>query len=116
MIPLTEKAKKLYSFIKIFQDENEGLSPSFDEMMVAMGLKSKSGVHRLIHQLEERGWIKKLYGRARAIKILDGEDEFDPIESALQTLAVAERFTNDQARRISLINIHAARSINGGEA
>jgi len=47
-----------------------GISPSFDEMRDALGLKSKSGVHRLISALEERGFIRRLPNRARALEVL----------------------------------------------
>lgn len=53
----------------------EGVSPSFDEMKEALGLKSKSGIHRLITGLEERGFIRRLPHRARAIEILRMPDE-----------------------------------------
>jgi repressor LexA len=49
---------------------DSGISPSFDEMKDALGLKSKSGVHRLITGLEERGFIRRLPHRARAIEIV----------------------------------------------
>lgn len=47
-----------------------GVSPSFDEMRDALGLKSKSGVHRLISALEERGFIRRLPNRARALEVV----------------------------------------------
>ena len=47
-----------------------GISPSFDEMREALDLKSKSGVHRLISALEERGFIRRLPNRARALEVL----------------------------------------------
>ncbi len=47
-----------------------GVSPSFDEMKDALGLKSKSGIHRLITGLEERGFIRRLPHRARALEVL----------------------------------------------
>ncbi len=48
----------------------EGIPPSFDEMKDALGLKSKSGVHRLVTALEERGFLRRLHHRARALEIL----------------------------------------------
>src|SRR5690606_38943717 len=47
-----------------------GVSPSFDEMKDALGLKSKSGIHRLISGLEERGFIRRLPHRARALEVV----------------------------------------------
>ncbi len=54
--------------------KNKKVSPSFDEMRQFLGLSSKSGVHRLINSLEERGFIKRLHNKARAIKIMREED------------------------------------------
>lgn len=66
---LTEKQHQLLSFLIEHQAEHD-ISPSFDEMRAAVGLASKSGIHRLISGLEERGYIRKLANRARAIEIL----------------------------------------------
>ena len=66
---LTEKQYQLLSFLIEHQAEHD-ISPSFDEMREAVGLASKSGIHRLISGLEERGYIRKLANRARAIEIL----------------------------------------------
>lgn len=66
---LTKKQQQLLSFI----DERvskTGVSPSFEEMKEALGLKSKSGIHRLITALEERGFIRRLPHRARALEVL----------------------------------------------
>ena len=54
--------------------KDNNISPSFDEMRKFLGLSSKSGVHRLISSLEERGFIKRLHNKARAIKIIKEED------------------------------------------
>jgi repressor LexA len=66
---LTAKQRELLIFIdgRLKQD---GVSPSFDEMREALELKSKSGVHRLISALEERGFIRRLPNRARALEVL----------------------------------------------
>jgi repressor LexA len=66
---LTAKQRELLVFIddRLKQD---GVSPSFDEMREALDLKSKSGVHRLISALEERGFIRRLPNRARALEVL----------------------------------------------
>ncbi|TWE26666.1 LexA DNA binding domain-containing protein [Zymomonas mobilis] len=47
-----------------------GISPSFEEMKLALDLKSKSGIHRLIKALEERGFIRRLPNRARALEVI----------------------------------------------
>ncbi len=66
---LTKKQHELLAFINERVTET-GVSPSFDEMKDALDLKSKSGVHRLITALEERGFIKRLPNRARALEVL----------------------------------------------
>ena len=66
---LTRKQHQLLLFIHQRLGEH-GVSPSFDEMKDALGLRSKSGIHRLISALEERGFIRRLAHRARAVEIL----------------------------------------------
>lgn len=66
---LTRKQSQLLDFLVGHAAEND-VSPSFDEMREALGLASKSGVHRLVSGLEERGYIRRLANRARAIEIL----------------------------------------------
>ncbi len=66
---LTAKQRELLIFIQQRLGES-GISPSFDEMREALDLKSKSGVHRLISALEERGFIRRLPNRARALEVL----------------------------------------------
>jgi len=65
---LTRKQKELLFLIRD-RLADDGVSPSFDEMKEALGLKSKSGIHRLITGLEERGFIRRLPHRARALEI-----------------------------------------------
>lgn len=66
---LTRKQHELLLFLHAHLNEH-GVSPSFDEMKEALGLKSKSGIHRLITGLEERGFIRRLPHRARAIEVV----------------------------------------------
>jgi len=66
---LTAKQHELIRFIQVRLEET-GISPSFEEMKEALDLKSKSGVHRLISALEERGFIRRLPNRARALEVL----------------------------------------------
>ncbi|MDA5193786.1 transcriptional repressor LexA [Govanella unica] len=65
---LTKKQHELLLFIDLRLKES-GVAPSFDEMKDALGLKSKSGIHRLIRALEERGFIRRLPHRARALEV-----------------------------------------------
>jgi repressor LexA len=66
---LTRKQSELLTYIQDRLKES-GVSPSFEEMKDALALKSKSGVHRLISALEERGFIRRLPNRARALEVL----------------------------------------------
>ena len=66
---LTQKQKELLLFIHA-RMQDEGVPPSFDEMRDALDLKSKSGIHRLITALVERGFIRRLPHRARAIEVI----------------------------------------------
>ena len=66
---LTKKQRELLLFINQRLSES-GVSPSFDEMKDALLLKSKSGIHRLINGLEERGFIRRLPHRARALEVI----------------------------------------------
>src|SRR6202171_5859671 len=66
---LTKKQHELLLFINKRLGES-GICPSFDEMKEALGLKSKSGIHRLITGLEERGFIRRLPHRARALEVV----------------------------------------------
>ena len=79
---LTNKQRDLLILVNDRLRKN-GVPPSFDEMKDALDLKSKSGIHRLITALEERGFIKRLANRARAIEILklpdsDSNKGFNP--------------------------------------
>ena len=79
---LTSKQRELLILVND-RLRKDGVPPSFDEMKDALDLKSKSGIHRLITALEERGFIKRLANRARAIEILklpdsDSNKGFNP--------------------------------------
>ncbi len=66
---LTKKQHELLYFINR-RLTDEGVPPSFDEMKTALGLRSKSGIHRLITGLEERGFIRRMPHRARALEVV----------------------------------------------
>ena len=72
---LTKKQKELFDFLSDYIAKNS-ISPSFEEMKVSLGLKSKSGIHRLINGLEERGFIRRLPHRARSLEILKMPNNF----------------------------------------
>ena len=73
---LTRKQHDLLNFINKHLTK-DGIPPSFDEMKEALDLRSKSGIHRLITALEERGFIRRLAHRARAIEIVKLPDSLN---------------------------------------
>lgn len=105
---LTKKQLDLLKFIHK-RMQRDGVPPSFDEMKLALDLRSKSGIHRLITALEERGFIRRLAHRARAIEIvklpdslsdaapagftprvIDGDKPDMPAPAAAQTVTTAD--------------------------
>ncbi|MEQ1714999.1 MAG: transcriptional repressor LexA [Hyphomicrobium sp.] len=80
---LTEKQKELLLFIHERMQER-GVPPSFDEMKDALDLKSKSGIHRLITALVERGFIRRLPHRARAIEVIKLPENETPLAQQQQ--------------------------------
>ncbi|MEL6297408.1 MAG: transcriptional repressor LexA [Pseudomonadota bacterium] len=86
---LTQKQKDLLMFIHA-RLQDTGVPPSFDEMKDALELKSKSGIHRLITALEERGFIRRLPHRARALEVLKlPESHADSPGAAAQSPALS---------------------------
>ena len=75
---LTIKQRELMNFLEAYENRYKA-SPSFDEMREALGLASKSGIHRLISGLEERGFIRRLANRARAIEITKNKIQLNKI-------------------------------------
>ncbi|MDM9643999.1 MULTISPECIES: transcriptional repressor LexA [unclassified Rhizobium] len=74
---LTRKQQELLLFIHERMKES-GVPPSFDEMKDALDLASKSGIHRLITALEERGFIRRLPNRARALEVIKLPEAYNP--------------------------------------
>lgn len=87
---LTRKQAELLGFIKEYTSYNDGVCPSFEEMMEAVQLKSKSGVHRLIVALEERGFISRIPARARCVKVISDAPDTSALASIPTHLLVAE--------------------------
>ena len=99
---LTKKQKELFVYLNNYISSND-IPPSFEEMKNAVNLKSKSGIHRLITSLEQRGYIKRLKHKARAMEITKNlpNKNVNNIESS-----------NDD----SFLNIPLVGSIAAGEA
>lgn len=85
---LTAKQHELIRFIQQRLEET-GISPSFEEMKEALDLKSKSGVHRLISALEERGFLRRLPNRARALEVIRQPEDATPAARAASGNVVA---------------------------
>jgi repressor LexA len=88
---LTRQQSRLLDFISVYTG-TRGYAPTFEEMKTAIGLKSKSGVHRLIDGLVERGFIRKLAYRVRAIEVLQTIKQPPDLRSQI------DRILDDEAR------------------
>ena len=99
---LTKKQKELFVYLRDYISSND-ISPSFEEMKNAVNLKSKSGIHRLITSLEQRGYIKRLKHKARAMEITKDLPNFKNISNQTNTDS-------------NFINIPLIGSIAAGEA
>ena len=85
---LTKKKKELLTYIHSFQNKN-GVTPSYEEMKMALNLRSKSGIHRLVIALEERGFVKRLAHKARALEIIkDGISNIQLADKSKSNLIV----------------------------
>ena len=106
---LTIKQRELLNFIEIYEDKHKA-SPSFDEMREGIGLASKSGVHRLISGLEERGFIRRLANRARAIEIIRNENDSwnTELASKTKTKVIKAEFGNSSQIDLPLLGRIAA--------
>lgn len=76
---LTGPLKELLMFIHDRQ-QNTGITPSYEEMRIAIGLKSKSGIHQRISSLVERGYLRRMSNRARALEVLKLPENISPQE------------------------------------
>ena len=98
---LTKKQKNLFEYLNLYIKKN-GIAPSFEEMKNAVNLKSKSGIHRLIISLEERGFIKRLKHKARAMEIIKSVNDNFVINNQI------ERKVANQSTYIPLLGSIAA--------
>lgn len=112
---LTKKQHQLLTFIHE-RMQSDGVAPSFDEMKAALDLKSKSGIHRLITALEERGFLRRLPHRARALEVVKLPENASADDSGPETSNViagnfrspegvpsaADDFANDAEQAVQL--------------
>ena len=100
MMSLTHKQAELLRFIKAHLEANDGVAPSFDEMKAALNLVSKSGIHRLLTALEDRGYIYRPFAKARAITVFK--------ESPLADFTADELIAELRLRGIAVVPERAA--------
>ena len=102
---LTKKQKELLNYIQKFQSKN-GVTPSYEEMKSALNLKSKSGIHILVIALEERGFVKRLAHKARALEIIkDGISNIKISEKSKNNLVVGNfvQDSNEKNNKLSTL-------------
>jgi repressor LexA len=88
MMSLTQQQRRLFDFIANAIDRT-GVCPSYDEMRQHLGLHSKSGVHGMVARLEERGYVRRLPERERALEILQRPPETSDRAEALRKKLLA---------------------------
>ena len=104
---LTRRQHELLTFINE-RLGSTGISPSYDEMKDAVNLKSKSGIHRLVTALEERGFIRRLPHRARALEVLKLPREAGaPGAAGFASNVVRGRFTEPSGKQGAGGAVHA---------
>lgn len=98
--------KRQYQLLMLIEKRlrEDGVSPSFEEMKEAIGLKSKSGIHRLISGLEERGFIRRLPNRARALEVLRLPDN----RAECQVMSARDLVSRQTTRSFSRLNENLA--------
>ena len=104
---LTRKQLDLLNYINKHLNK-DGIPPSFDEMKEALDLRSKSGIHRLITALEERGFIRRLAHRARAIEIVKLPDS---LETNNKVAKLNANFSKDSSTKPETDTTHLPSSV-----
>ena len=108
---LTRKQLDLLNYINKHLNK-DGIPPSFDEMKEALDLRSKSGIHRLITALEERGFIRRLAHRARAIEIVKLPDS---LETNNKVAKLNANFSKDSSTKPETDTTHLPSSVHAKE-
>lgn len=116
--------KKQYDLLMFIHErvQRDGVPPSFDEMKIALDLRSKSGIHRLITALEERGFIRRLAHRARALEVLRLPDNFgtyrpgDQPQRGFNPSVIQGDLSNEVQPRTDAIDRLGGASVSHGEA
>jgi len=103
---LTKKQLDLLKFIHA-RVQRDGVPPSFDEMKDALDLRSKSGIHRLITALEERGFIQRLAHRARALEIIKLPEAMEPKSGGFQPKVIEGDKVDPPRGAMAVDSVHA---------
>lgn len=108
---LTHRQAALLRYLTAWQEDGHGVSPSFEQMQRALNLKSKSGIHRLIVSLEERGYIERMRHRARAIRVVSAPDgqPLRPI-NADDLIEMVTRLCNQEGPEVTIAALADASS------
>ena len=110
---LTKKQKNLLLFVNK-KLRSSGVSPSYEEMKQSLNLKSKSGIHRLISALEERGFIRRLRHKARALEVIklpetaSANDIYNSFSPSVIKGGLDENDSNEKSSEISVLGKIAA--------
>ncbi len=110
---LTKKQKNLLMYINK-KLRSSGVSPSYEEMKLSLNLKSKSGIHRLISALEERGFIRRLAHKARALEVVklpetaSANDIYNNFSPSIIKGGLDENTSNDENSEIPVLGKIAA--------
>lgn len=102
---LTKKQRDLLVFINDYI-QRTGLSPSFEEMKTGLDLKSKSGIHRLINALVERGFLERLPNKARALEVKKLPENVVPLTARKQASAPNFRPSNTNSEEVVQLPLH----------
>lgn len=107
---LTPRQSNLFGFIRSYKNEND-VAPTYGEMAAYLDLRSKSGIARLVEGIEERGLIRRLPNKARAIEIVAPVLELSPHP---EVMAQIRRYATAQKVSVETIACEALRSWFGG--
>ncbi len=101
---LTKKQRDLLLFINDY-NQKTGLSPSFEEMKTGLDLKSKSGIHRLINALVERGFLERMPNKARALEVVKLPDNITAGTGKASPKAATSNLKQSHANRNEVVSI-----------
>lgn len=99
---MTKHQVQLLRFIKEFIEANNGKAPNYEEMMDALGVQSKSGIHRLVSALVREGYLYRSDFHARGLRVLDVTDRERSV------LAAAQAYASNPDAKVNRLRLHTA--------